>query len=185
MRGFTFLTDFVVDAEPVLDRRAEILDDDIGLLGQLHEDREPVLGLQVEGQAALVAMEILEIEPFAPRAGHVAAVIAALLDLDDIGAPIGELADRSRPGAGMSEVEDGKAGQRQGSDAHECRPSDLRSKLRSKFTSAATLVLSLGGRQARGVPLSGEGRSCPRYRVKPVNPVVTAKTQDKVHDLIG
>src|SRR5271169_1115360 len=129
-------------------------------------------------------MEVLEIEPVAPRAGHVTAVIAAPLDLDDVGPPIGELADRRRSGAGMSEVEDCKAGQRQGSDAHECGPSDLRSNLRSKFTSAATLVLSLGGRQARGVPLPGDERSCPRYRVKLVNPVATVKTQDKIYDLI-
>ena len=77
MRGLIFLTDLVIDAEPVLHLRAEILDDDIGLFGQLHKDREPVLGLQVEGEAALVAVQVLEVEPVAPRAGHVAAVVAA------------------------------------------------------------------------------------------------------------
>ena len=64
-------------------------------------------------------MQVLEIEPVAPRAGHIAAVVAAPLDLDDIGAPIGELAHRRRPGAGMTQIENGEAGERQRSDAHD------------------------------------------------------------------
>ena len=106
----------------MLYRRAKILDDDIGVLGQTHKDREPLFGLQIEGQAALVPMQVLEVEPVAPRPGHIAAVIAAPLDLDDIGAPIGELAHRGRPGAGVSKVENGKFRQRQASNAHECGP---------------------------------------------------------------
>ena len=106
----------------MLYRRSEILDDDIGILGQIHEDRETLCGLQIEGQAALVAMQVLEIEPVAARAGHVPAIIAAALDLDDVGAPISELAHRGRPGTGMSEVENGKFRQRQASNAHYCDP---------------------------------------------------------------
>ena len=119
MRGLIFLTDFVIDAEPVFHLRAEILDDDVGLLRQLEEDRLAFLGLQIEGQAALVAMQVLEIEPVAPRAGDIAPRLARRLDLDDIGAPIGELADRGRPGAGMTQIENGKTGERQRSDAHD------------------------------------------------------------------
>src|ERR1051326_4673658 len=37
----------VIDAEAVLHRRFEILDDDIGLLGQFHKDRQTLPGLQV------------------------------------------------------------------------------------------------------------------------------------------
>src|SRR4029077_9468206 len=62
----------VIDAEPKFYLRAEILDDDVGLLRQLEEDRLAFLGLQVEGQAAFVAMQFLEIEALAPRAGHIA-----------------------------------------------------------------------------------------------------------------
>ncbi len=40
----------VIDAEAVLDGRAEVLDDDIGLLGQLEEDLLPFRGLQIERQ---------------------------------------------------------------------------------------------------------------------------------------
>src|SRR6516165_9864170 len=45
--------------------------------------------------------------------------LARLLDLDHIGAPIGELANRRRPGAGMTQIEDGKFRQRQSSNAHD------------------------------------------------------------------
>src|SRR5207253_2433646 len=98
--------------------RPKILDDDVGLLGQFEENSLALLGLQVEGQAALVAMQVLEIEPVAPRAGHVASGLARLLDLDHVGAPIGELPNRSRPGAGMTQIENGEAGKRQRSNAH-------------------------------------------------------------------
>ncbi len=84
----------------------------------LEEDRLPLLGLQIERQAALVAVQVLEIEPVAPRAGDIAPRLARLLDLDHIGPPIGELADRRRSGAGMTQIENGKSGQRQSSDAH-------------------------------------------------------------------
>src|SRR5207302_1168475 len=70
----------VINAEPVFYLRAEILDDDVGLLRQFEEDRLAVLGLQIDGQAALVAMQVLEIEPVAPRAGDVAPRLARLLD---------------------------------------------------------------------------------------------------------
>src|SRR4029077_6689606 len=96
--------------------RAEILDDDVGLLRQLKEDRLPFLGLQVERQAALVAMQVLEIEALAPRAGNIASRSRRRLDLDHVGAPIGELADGGGPGTGVTQIENGEAGQRQCSD---------------------------------------------------------------------
>ncbi len=118
MRGLTFLTELVIDAEAVFYLGAEILDDDVSLLRQLKKDCLAFLGLQVERQAALVAVQVLEIKPVAPRAGDIASGLARLLDLDHIGAPIGELADRSRPGPGMTQIENGVAGERQRSDAH-------------------------------------------------------------------
>ena len=110
---------FVINPEPVFHLRTEILDDHIGLLGQLEKDRLALLGLQVEGQAALVAVQILKVKALASRAGDIAPRFARRLDLDHIGAPIGELAHRCRPGASMTEVENSEAGQRQGSDAHD------------------------------------------------------------------
>src|SRR6516165_6493638 len=110
---------FIIDAEPVFHLRAEILDDDVGLLRQPEKDRLALLALQVERQAPLVAMQVLEIEALAPRAGNIAPRFARRLDLDDIGAPIGELAHRGRPGASMTQIENGKTGERQRSDAHD------------------------------------------------------------------
>jgi len=55
-------------------------------------------------------MEVLDIEPVAPRAGYVASRLTGLLDLDHIGAPIGKLTDRRRPGAGMTQIQNGEAG---------------------------------------------------------------------------
>src|SRR5215472_5914381 len=108
----------VIDAEPVFDLRAEILDDDVSLFRQLEEDRFALLRLQVQGQAALVAMQVLEIEAIAAGAGDIASRLTRWLDLDHIGAPIGELTNRRRTGTGMTQIEDGKAGERQRSDAH-------------------------------------------------------------------
>src|SRR5207237_7675989 len=88
-------------------------------------DRRARWVLQIAGQAPLGAVQVLEVEPGAPRAGDIAAV-AARLDLDDLGAPIGELAHRGRPGAGMRQIEHGKTGQRQGSDAHDGNSLGLR-----------------------------------------------------------
>src|SRR5258708_20417780 len=67
---------FVIDAEAEFHLRAEVLDDYIGLLGELHEDRLALLGLQIEGQAALVAVQILQTDAVPPPAVLVTAVAA-------------------------------------------------------------------------------------------------------------
>src|SRR6202040_3506912 len=69
--GIDLLHRLVIDAEPIFHLGAEILDDDVGLLRQFEEDRFAFLGLRVEGQAAFVAMQVLEIEAVAPRAGDI------------------------------------------------------------------------------------------------------------------
>src|SRR5204862_727863 len=99
-------------------------------------------------QAALVAVQVLEIEAVAPRAGHIAAV-AARFDLDDLGAPIGELAHRGRPGAGMRQIEHGETGQRQGSDAHDGDSLDLKDEWKG-LDMAATFVRGRPYRQGWG-----------------------------------
>ena len=52
-------------------------------------------------------MQILEIGTVAAAAGGVG-VLARHLDLDDVGAPIGELAHRGRPGAMGGQIDDEK-----------------------------------------------------------------------------
>ena len=102
----------VVDAEAKLHVGAVILDHDVGLLHQLHEDRPAVGLLQVERDRPLVAVQILEIRPVA-RPAHVALGDAGRhLDLDAVGAPIGEIANGGRAGAHPRQVEHGKAGER-------------------------------------------------------------------------
>ena len=53
-------------------------------------------------------MQVLEIGTVAAAAGGIG-LLARLLDLDDVGAPIGELAHRSRPGAMGGQIENGKS----------------------------------------------------------------------------
>ena len=71
-----------------------------------------LLGLEVEAQAAFVAMQVLEIEavPFPPHSVDVA--VAWRLDLDHVGAPVGELAYGSRAGTVGGEIEHFDAGKR-------------------------------------------------------------------------
>ena len=103
----------VIDAEPVLDVGFVILDDDVGALGELHEDRPALLALQVQGHCPLVAVQVLEIGAVAPAAGRVDQ-LAGGLDLDDLGAPIGELAHRRWPGAMRRQVDDAEVIEGQG-----------------------------------------------------------------------
>ena len=98
----------VVDAEPLLHVGAEILHHDVGLLDHALERGEPFGRLQIERHAALVAVQVLKVAALA-RAAHRLFHARRRLDLDDIGAPVGELAHagRARPHAG--EIEHGEA----------------------------------------------------------------------------
>src|SRR5215469_1346612 len=105
-------------------------------------------------------MQVLEIETVAPRARNIAPRLARLLDFDHIGAPIRQLAHRSRPGAGMTKVEHGKTGERQGSDAHYkvppvldgigCRPYTRRAQQRQVSAAVARLKRFLRRTPSRG-----------------------------------
>ena len=102
----------VVDAEPVLDVGAVVLDDNVGALGKLEEDRKPLLALQVQRHRPLVAVQVLEIEAVAPAAGGVD-LLTRRLDFDHLGAPIGQLARRRRAGAVRGQVDDAEIIERQ------------------------------------------------------------------------
>ena len=101
----------VVDAQPFLHAGAEILDDDVGLFDHPLEGREAFRRLEIERHAALVAVQVLEIGTFA-RPPHAFLVARRLLDLDDVGAPIGELARAGRARPDAREIEHGEASER-------------------------------------------------------------------------
>ena len=101
----------VIDAEAVLHIGAEVLDHHVGLFDQPLEHREPLRRFQIERHAAFVALKILEVGAFARTARTFAfGEMRRRLDLDDVGAPIGELAHASRARAHARQIEDGKAG---------------------------------------------------------------------------
>ena len=118
----------VVDAKPLLHVRTEILDHDIGLLDHALERGQALRRFEVERHAALVAVQILKIRALA-RAAHLIFDAGRGFDLDDIGAPIGELANAGRARAHAGEVEHRKTCQsfRRTGKRH-CR------SLRSAFT---------------------------------------------------
>jgi hypothetical protein len=113
----------VADAELVHDAGAETLDDDVRRQSQSAEHGDALGLLQVEAQRALVAVDELEegagfARPGAHRTGVVA--LAGVLDLDDVGAEVGEVLGgdgaRQQPG----EVEHAQAGKRLAALSHTC-----------------------------------------------------------------
>ena len=100
----------VIDAETVLYVGTEILHHDVGFLDHAQEDGAAFRRFEVESHAALVAVQILEIRPLARTARPFALFQARRrLDLDDIGAPIGELTHAGRPRAYARQIEHGEA----------------------------------------------------------------------------
>ena len=61
MRGLMLADAVVVDPQALLHIGPVVLDDDIGALGELLEDLDALLGLEVERHGSLVAMQVLEI----------------------------------------------------------------------------------------------------------------------------
>ena len=99
----------IIDPQPPFHVGAEILDHHIGLLREPQQQRAPGLVLEVDGDAALVAVQILEIAAVAGAANRVAALQPLRrFDLDDIGAPIGELARAGRPRTHPRQIEHGE-----------------------------------------------------------------------------
>ncbi len=104
----------VVDAQPEFHVGAVVLDDDIGGLHELHEDRDAPLVLQVEGDRALVAVQVLEVRTVARAAHRLALDARRRFDLDDVRPEIGELAHAGGPCAHARKIEDAKARKRGG-----------------------------------------------------------------------
>jgi hypothetical protein len=88
----------IVDLQPLLHVRPEVLDHHVGLLDHALEGREPLRRLQVQRDGALVAMEVLEVRTLARAARRLARrERGRLLDLDHIGAPVRELTHAGGP----------------------------------------------------------------------------------------
>ncbi len=114
----------IADAEPVHHAGAEILHDHVGVGDQALDDLDRRRLLQIQRQAALVAVDRqpgrrhAAVCPLARqrRAAHVLALAA--LHLDDVGAEQGELEAAERSGKDLGEIEDACAGKRAGGAGH-------------------------------------------------------------------
>ena len=94
-------------------------DDHVRLFGELHEDLLALLALEIERDAALVAVQVLEVEavPVARRRVTIGAG-RRLLDPYHLGAPIGQMAHAGRAGAMRREVDDLETGEGKSSFGH-------------------------------------------------------------------
>src|SRR5256885_16621434 len=79
-----------------------------------HEDRHALLVLQVEGDRALVAVQVLEVRAVARPAHRFALDARRRFDLDDVSTEIPELAHAGGPGTNARRTEDAKARRRGG-----------------------------------------------------------------------
>ena len=99
--------------EPVHDARAEVLDQDVGAVDELAEDLLALVGLHVEGERPLVAVQHREVEAVHVRqvaqlgAGDVPA--PGLLDLDHVSSHPGQELGADRAGLHVRHVDDADA----------------------------------------------------------------------------
>ena len=104
----------VVEAIFVEPAKLVIFDQHVGTGGKVTDDRLAVRRGEVDRDASLVAVGAQVIGRFAPGIGRapVARVVpaAGMLDLDDLGAKVGEDHRRPRPGENSRQVEDTAAG---------------------------------------------------------------------------
>ena len=114
--GVELLDGGVVQVETPHHIGGKVFHDDIGVGGQLPENPLRRFVPQVEGQAALVAVDRQEIGGFGaderrpPLAGVVAA--AGHFDFDDVGAVVAEHQGAERPGQGAGQIQHFHAFQR-------------------------------------------------------------------------
>ena len=99
----------VVHAQPLHDAETEVLRNRVGLLCKPVEDGAPLVALEVQRDAPLVAVHRLEVGVvLAARRAYAPPRIAArgVFDLDHLGAHVGEHHGRPRPVLEDSEVQD-------------------------------------------------------------------------------
>src|SRR3546814_20213058 len=86
---------FIIDAQPLGDAGAVILDEDVGALDQIEQDRLALRRLEVDRERTLVAVERQEgdVDPVAARAarrGMALPFAGHRFDLDDLGPQIAQ-----------------------------------------------------------------------------------------------
>ncbi len=99
--------------------RREVLDQDVGRLQQLDEDRPALRCIGVEREALLVAVEVTE-EAGTEAAQLACAVAVHRFDLDHLGAEIGQDHAAGRPENGVREFDDANALERRESWRRSC-----------------------------------------------------------------
>ena len=100
----------IADAQLVHDAGAVVLDDDVGLLDHLEEELLALLGLQVQGDALLAAVDVGIVHAVVVLLRtHGAGVVALArhLDLDDVGAVVGQHHRAVRTGQNAGQVQNG------------------------------------------------------------------------------
>jgi hypothetical protein len=104
----------VADAQLVDDAGAKALDDDIRAGGEAHEGVDAGGLLEVQRQAALVAIDQLEIARLAVHGAGAACVVAGtgVLDLDHVGAEIAEVHGCQRSWQESAQIKDAKSVER-------------------------------------------------------------------------
>src|SRR5690606_2800340 len=93
---------------------AEVLDDDVGLLGEREEDLPPAGAAEVGGDRALVAPQRLPPQVYPVLGGAVVAGgvgPVGVLDLDDVGAHVTQVHRGHRAGEEGGGVDDAQAGE--------------------------------------------------------------------------
>ena len=95
----------VVDAELVLHIRPIVLHQDVGILHQSFQHLDAARMLQIQGERALVAMQVLEVRAPAGPESVFGSVRCRHLNLDDVGAPVGELLDARRTGTDTGQID--------------------------------------------------------------------------------
>ena len=118
MRGLTVLQFSVCQSQPCRLVSAEVRVDDVGDAHEVLEHGARFGMAQIQREALLVAVERLEEERVLAllERRHVAADVAAggrVLDLDHLGAEVGELESAPGPGAELLDREDADVSQRQ------------------------------------------------------------------------
>ena len=104
-------------SQPILHVGPKILDHDIRRLRQAHERGAPLALFQVERHRPLVAVQVDHVVAV-PRPADAFVRIDAgrRLDLDHVGAEIGQDAAAGRPGADARQIEHAQVGERRGRD---------------------------------------------------------------------
>ena len=97
-----------IDAQPVLHRGTEVLDEHVGLLDEAEEHGVTLLGGEIDDHRTLVAVEVRAVG----TAGCERHRAAGRLHLDDVGTEVGELAHARRAGPRNGQVDHAKAGER-------------------------------------------------------------------------